>query len=170
MADVAESFGGPPAVDQSGNLTIWWVPTIVNPNAPTVAEIGHATAFRLTYSFTPGGWALTIPQEKLPDLRLTSPQDRQSLGKTTPSLADLGYVDSVAAGSAAVVLASGGAGHFVERRNLSQDTLIAAAQKVRVIKCTLGVQVPGPTDGSGKFTLLQAAAVESVSALVAVAA
>lgn len=170
MADVAEAFGGPPAVDQTGNLTIWWVPTIANPNAPTLVELGHASAFRLTYSFTPNGWALTIPQEKLEDDRLSSPQKRQSLGKTTPALADLSYVDSTAAGSAAVVLAAGGPGHFVERRNVPQETLAAAAQKVRVIKCTLGKQVPGPTDGTGKFTLTQAVAVESVSDLVSVVA
>lgn len=156
MVDVAELVSGPPAVDQSGNLTIWWVPTIVNPLAPTVAEIGHASAFRLTYSFTGDGWSPSEPQEKNDDIRLTSPQRLQSLGRTLPELGDLGYVDSTAAGSAAVVLATPGSGHFVERRNIPQTTLVAAAQKVRVIKGTTGKQTKGPATGSGKFTLSQA--------------
>lgn len=170
MPDLAELVGGPPAVDQSGNLTIWWVPTIANVNAPTVAEISAASAFRLTYSFLPSGWALTMPQTKNPDPRLASPQVKQSLGEIAPDLADLAYVDSTATGSAAVVLASGGAGHFVERRNIPQSTLVAAAQRVRVIKVTLGAQRPGPVDGTGKFSLLQSVAVESVTDPVAVVA
>ena len=168
MADVAEAFGGPPAVDQTGNLTIWAIPgRTVSQTAPQASMLGGATAFRVTYSFTPAGWAFTAAQEKLVDDRLTSPQGRQALGKTTPDFSDLVYVDSTAAGSAAVVLAAGGEFQFIERRNVPQTTLAAAAQKVRVINVNLGVQRPGPTDGTGKFTLLQAVAVDSLGELVA---
>lgn len=163
MADAVETAGGPPAVDQSGNLTIWYVPTIANPaTGVTLAEIGAATAFRLTYSFTPDGWQLTMPQEKLEDERLTNPQRKQALGKVNPELADLKYVDSEAAGSAAVVLNGKTGGYFVERRNVAQTVLATAAQKVRIVQVGLGVQSPGPTDGTGKFTLTQAAAVQNV--------
>lgn len=171
MADVAEAFGGPPAVDQSGNLTIWAIPgRTISQTLPSVALIGGVTAFRITYSFTPSGWALSATQEKLTDERLTAPAVREALGKTTPALADLVYVDSTAAGSAAVVLAAGGEFQFIERRNVSQTTLALAAQKVRVINVNLGKQLPGPTDGTGKFTLTQAVAVESVGDPVALVA
>lgn len=171
MADVAENFNGPSAVDQKGNLTVWAIPgRTVSQTAPSVALIGGATCFRITYSFKSGGWALTAPQEKLTDERLTAPQSRQSLGKITPELADLTYVDSVAPGSAAVVLAAGGEFQFVERRNVPQTTLAVAAQKVRVINVNLGVQVPGPVDGTGQFSLTQAVAVESLGDLVALVA
>lgn len=171
MADVAELFSGPPAVDQSGNLTIWAIPgRSVSQTAPSVALIGGATCFRVTYSFVSGGWVLTAPQEKLTDERLTSPQVRQSLGKITPALDDLSYVDSVAAGSAAVVLAAGGEFQFIERRNVPQTTLAVAAQKVRVINVNLGAQTPGPTDGTGKFSLKQAVAVDSLGDPVALVA
>jgi len=171
MADVAEAFGGPPAVDQSGNLTIWAIPgRTISQTAPSAALLGGATAFRVTYSFLTGGWALTAPQEKPTDERLTSPQVRESLGKVTPALADLNYVDSTDAGSAAVVLAAGGAFQFIERRNVPQTTLAAAAQKVRVINVNLGKQAPGPTDGTGKFSLTQAVAMESLGDLVALGA
>jgi len=172
MADVAEAFGGPPAVDQSGNLTIWAIPgRTISQTAPSVALLGGVTAFRVTYSFLTGGWALTAPQEKPTDERLTSPQVRESLGKITPALADLNYVDTPdVAGSAAAVLAAGGAFQFIERRNIPQTTLAVAAQKVRVINVNLGKQAPGPTDGTGKFSLIQPVAMESLGDLVALVA
>lgn len=173
MADAVEVVGGPPAVDQRGNLTIWWVPTIVDVSAPKLTEIGAGT--RLTYSFIAGGWALTLPQEKLDDERLTSPQRKQALGKVSPELADLGYVDSTDVKSAAVVLAptapaTSKSGYFIERRNVPQTSLAIVGDKVRVIACTVGAQAPGPTDGAGKFTLTQPVAIESVTGPVAVVA
>lgn len=171
MADTAEAFGGPSAVDQTGNLTIWAIPgRTISSSVPSAALLGGATCFRLTYSFVAGGWTLTAPQELLKDERLTSPQDKQSLGKTSPALAPLAYVDATAAGSAAVVLAAGGEFQFIERRNVAQTVLAAAVQKVRVINVTLGAQIPGPTDGSGKFTYTQAVAIDSLGDLVALSA
>jgi hypothetical protein len=164
MPDVAELFGGPPAVDQSGNLTIWAVKAIADPSAPKLTELSAAGATRITYSFTTSGWTLGGTQERLTDERLTSPTTKESLGRTTPTLGDLAYVDSEAAGSAAVVLADGGDWYFVERRGVAQTVVATVGQKVRVIHVTLGPQIAGPTDGTGKFTLTQAAAIESVSA------
>lgn len=171
MSDVAELFSGPSAVDQTGNLTIWAIPgRTISQSAPSVALIGGTTCFRVTYSFIAGGWVLTAPQEKPVDGRLLSPQDRQSLGKITPNLGDLGYVDSVDTGSAAVVLAAGGLFQFIERRNVPQTTLAVAAQKVRVINVNLGTPAPGPTDGTGKFSYTQVAAVDSLGPVVALVA
>jgi hypothetical protein len=171
MADVAEAFGGPSAIDQTGNLTIWAIAgRTVSQTAPSAALLGGASAYRITYSFTTGGWALTAPQDKPTDPRLTSPQIRESLGVITPALADLQYVDSTVAGSAAVVLAAGGQFQFIERRNVPQTTLATAAQIVRVINVNLGAQAPGPTDGTGKFTIIQAVAMENLGAAVALSA
>lgn len=163
MVDVAEGLVPPPAVDQTGNLTIWWVQTIADVSAPKAAtEIGAATSFRLTYSFTEKGWAFDASQEKLEDKRLTLPQSLQSLGSTKVSLNTLEYVESTAAGSANVVLTKGASGYFVERSGVPNSTLAAAAQKVRVIPATLGSKLPGNRDGAGKFTILQEVAVTGV--------
>ena len=171
MADVAETQNGPSAVDQTGNLTIWAIAgRTISQSAPSVALIGGTTCFRLTYSFTTAGWALTAPQERLADERLTAIQIRESLGRITPALADLVYVDSTVTGSAAVVLAGGGEFQFIERRNVAQTVLAIAAQKVRVINVTLGAQAPGPTDGTGKFAITQAVAMDSLGDVVAFAA
>lgn len=169
MVDVAEAVGGPPAVDQTGNLTLWWVPAIANPDAPTAAEIGAAGAFRFTYSLTPEGWTPSAPQDKNDDPRLTSAQRKQAFGIVNPEIGDLAYVDSSDADSFAVKAAALTSGFIVERRGVPNATLIAAAQKVRVWKSTLGKEAPGPVNGTGKFTLLRPVVVEYMSGLVAVA-
>jgi len=165
MADVVDVV--PPAVDQTGNLTVWFVPTITDMTAPKAAtELGAAGAFRITYSFTPDGYNPTGDQEILTDDRLSLPQGLQSLGKITAGLT-LKYVDSTAATSAAVVLkpvapATSLDGYLVERPNVANGTLAAASQKVITRKVTLGAQIPGPRDGNGKFTWTQVAAVTGV--------
>lgn len=159
MVDVADTV--PPAIDQSGNYVIWWVQTIADLTAPDVdTEIGAATSFRLTHSFTPSGFSLTGSQEVGTDDRLTLPETLESLGKVARSLGDIEYVDSAAAGSAAVVLAlippaATKSGYFVERRNISNGVLAAGGQKARVVPVTLGEQIPVEVDGTGKFRIKQ---------------
>ena len=163
MPDVAEGLVPPPAVDQTGNLTIWFVRTIADVSAPKAAtEIGAATSYRVTYSFTENGWDFDTSQEKVDDKRLTLNQPLEALGSTKISLKTLEYVESTQAGSAAAVLTEGLAGYFVERASIPNSTLAAAAQKVRVIPVTLGKQRPGNRAGSGKFTILQDVAVTGV--------
>lgn len=155
MPDVVDTV--PPALDVEGNTVIWWVPTIADKAAPKAAtEIGAATSFRLTHSFTTTGFALTGSQAKNPDERLALLDVLESLGKVTRSLS-LEYVDTTAAGSAAVVLQEGLLGNFVVRRNVSNKTLAAATQKSTVIPVTLGVQVEGEL--SGKFRISQEVAI-----------
>jgi hypothetical protein len=151
----------PPAVDQSGNLLILWVPTIANLQAPTATELKAAGAKRLTYSFTPDGYTPSGDQEVTKDERLSLPQDLESLGKVTAALA-LKYVDSDDAGSAKSVLTPGLSGYFVERRSVPNSTDIAAAQKVYIRPVTLGIQVPDAPNGTGKFTISQKVAMNGV--------
>lgn len=167
MADAPEQLGGPPAVDQTGNLTIWAIPggtAGVNVDALTAANLGAVTAKRITYSFLPDGYSLTMPQEKNDDDRLTSPQRRQSLGKVNPDFSDFKYVDSTDSTSAAEILKAGGSWIIVERRKVPQTTVAAATQIVRGILISLGAQAPGPTNGTGKFSKTQAVVVEHVGA------
>lgn len=172
MADVAEGLVPPPAVDQTGNLTIWFVPTIADVAAPKAStEIGAAGAFRITYSLTTDGWDWDVSQVKNPDDRLTLKQPLESLGTAVTALKTVKYVESSVAGSANVVLTEGLSGYFVERAGVPNSTLAAAGQKVRVIPVTLGRQQPGPRTGAGKFTVLQEVAVSGiVGAPVALAA
>ncbi|GAB3125929.1 phage tail tube protein [Glaciibacter psychrotolerans] len=157
MADVIEI--APPAVDQTGMLTVFWVPTLANPLAPKVTEVKAGK--RVTYSFTPAGWSPTSDQEINKDGRATLPQDLESLGKITASLS-LEYVDSDDATSAAVVLVPGLVGAFVERRRVRNAADITVADKVRVYTGTLGIRSPGSPDGTGKFSLKQKVALSNV--------
>jgi len=159
MPDVADTT--PPAVDQTGNLTIWWVPTIANVLLPTAAELAVASAKRITYSFTSDGWNPTGEQAVNDDPRLTLPQPLQAFGTTATGLT-MRYVDSTSPDSAAVVLAPVAPatelpGHFVERWGVPNATVAASGQKVLVHKVSVGRQLRGPRDGNGKFTLTQKA-------------
>jgi len=163
MADVADTV--PPAIDQKGNTVIWWVPTLADPKAPKAAtELGAATAFRITHSFTPAGWTLAGAQTTTLDERLALMTPLESLDTLTQTFGSgVVYVASTAAGSAAVVLkldanASSKSGYFVERRAISNGVVAAAAQVGRSVPVNLGPQIPGPIDGTGKFTITQQAA------------
>jgi hypothetical protein len=167
MADVADTV--PPAIDQKGNTVIWWVPAISDTAAPKAAtEIGAATAYRITHSLTPDGWTIDGSQGKQTDDRLTLTTPLESLDSLIYTFGDgIKYVDSSAAGSAAVVLkptapATSKAGFFVERRNVPNATVAAVAQAVRVLPVTLGPQIRGPIDGTGKFTYKQQVSITGV--------
>jgi hypothetical protein len=156
MPDVADVV--PPAIDQTGNTVIWWVNTIADLAAVKAAtELGAATSFRVTHSFTPDGFPFDSTQNKNTDERLALPEVLESLGTTQYTFGDgLIYVDSAVASAAAVVLkpvapATSKSGYFVVRVGVSNGTLAAASQKGFVIPVTLGQQRRGPVDGQGKF-------------------
>lgn len=164
MADAPDTV--PPAIDQKGNTVIWWVATLADVAVPKAAtEIGAVTSFRITHSLTTDGWTLAGSQTTTLDERLTLATPLESLDTLTQTFGSgIKYVDSSVAGSAAVVLApvspaTTKSGYFVERRNVPNSTVAAAAQKVRVIPVTLGPQIPGPIDGTGKFNYTQQVAI-----------
>jgi hypothetical protein len=155
MVDVADVV--PAAIDVKGNLVIWWVPTIADLSAPTVAEIEAGK--RVTNSFTPGGFPLDGDQTVDADSRLGLTVDLESLGIRTNTLGMLEYVEASEASSAAVVLkptapATSKSGYFVIRRGVPWATLVAAAQKVLTVPTTLGEQIK-PIQPDGKFLIKQ---------------
>lgn len=151
MPDVVDIV--PPALDVNGNLVIWWVNTIADQTAPKAStEIGAASSYRLTHSFTPTGFPLDGDQSVTEDIRLALANALESLDRRTDSLGMLEYVDSDAASSAAVVLkptapATTKSGFFVVRRGVPISTLATTGQKVLVIPVTLGSQIKPVTDG-----------------------
>ena len=157
MADVAE-VAPPPAVDQLGNMTIWWVATIADTAAVKAStELGAATSFRVTYSFLSGGFPVDSTQAKSTDERLGLLDVLESLGGITTTFGDgIEYVDSTTPGSAAVVLkptapATSKTGYFVVRPGIPQSTLAAASQVGTVYPVTLGKPRRGTLDNQGKF-------------------
>ncbi|MCS4277717.1 hypothetical protein M2390_002926 [Mycetocola sp. BIGb0189] len=152
MPDIIEEY--PPAVDQTGNLTLYWalLAALADPTKPKVTEAAGWT--RITYSFLPDGYNLTEDQEILKDERLTGKQKLESLGTSEAAL-ELKYVQSEDPDSAAQVLKEGLTGYIVERAGIPNSTQEAAKQEVLPIKVQLGKQRRGPRDGQGKFTILQ---------------
>lgn len=145
----------PPAVDASGNLTVWWLDEADYVNIAALTAVELTDDKRITYSFVPGGWAPTADQATDVDDRLTYPETLQSFGKVTTAT-PLRYVDSTDPASAAVRLTAGKKGAFVERRNVPNGTPATAAQKYRAFPRTLGIQVPEAPPETGKFTIAQA--------------
>ncbi|WP_347975659.1 hypothetical protein [Microbacterium sp. ProA8] len=163
MADVADVV--PAAIDVKGNLVIWWVGgAMASLTAPSkVSVFDAATTFRVTHSFTPGGFALDADQVIDTDSRLGLTVDLEALGIRTDTLGMLEYVDATEASSAAVVLKPVGSatsisGYFVVRRNVTNTTVATAAQKVYTIPVTLGTQI-FPVTPDGKALIKQRASI-----------
>ncbi|GAA5198521.1 hypothetical protein [Microbacterium jejuense] len=161
MVDVRN--GVPPAIDQMAQTVIWFVGgTIADTSAVKAStELGAATSYDVTYSFTTDGFPLVSSQEKTTDERLTLLNTLEALGKVTTTFGDgVTYVDSSEATAAATVLkpvspATSKSGYFVVRAGVPYAQLAAAAQKATIYPVTLGPQMRGPINGSGKFTWKQ---------------
>lgn len=161
MADVR--YNVPPAVDQTAMTVIWWVGGAIADLTAVKAstELGAATSYDITYSFTPDGFPLDSTQEKLTDDRLTLQDTLESLGKVSTNFGDgITYVDSATATAAATVLkpvspATTKSGFFVVRPGVAYATLAATGQKGTIYPVTLGPQRRGPINGQGKFTWKQ---------------
>lgn len=154
----------PEGVDAQGNESVIFVPTLANPEAPTVAELTGATAINLSCAlrgFEPGA-----DQASVPDIRLCSREQYESPGRVTPTIGDITYVyDPQAAGADDPenihydTLKQGVSGYLVDRRGLDARTVaVLAAQIVDVYPVTLGAQRRVPVDPSaegGKFEIVQ---------------
>jgi len=163
MADVADVV--PAAIDVKGNLVIWFASgTVASLTAPSkVSVFDAATTWRVTHSFTPGGFNLDADQVIDKDSRLGLTVDLEALGIRTDTLGMLEYVDSTDASSAAVVCKPAGAatsisGYFIIRRNVANTTVATAAQKVYTVPVTLGSQIK-PVQPDGKFLIKQMASI-----------
>lgn len=116
----------------------------------------------VTYSFTADGFDWQITETLTEDKRLTLDQDLSAPGRTTETL-NLRYVDSVTAGSAAVLFTYGLEGYFVVRRGVANATEWTAAQKADIITVRLGKQRPDAPVENGVDTISQQAGITDVT-------
>ena len=160
----------PPAVDQSGNLLVLWVPALTAPEAGVkLTELTGAEVKDLTYSFTPSGYNPTGDQTIDKDPRLTLKTPLESLGTIARSLA-LQYVSNGPNDVAANVLIEGTSGYIVERRGVPIEEPLAIDDDVTYYPVSLGAQVEDPPTGTGKFTTSQKTALNGVPQKVKVVA
>jgi hypothetical protein len=154
---MADGLDPVPASQQSdGRWKIGFVPSGTGtPNPLSIAVLKAATSFNMTYSFTPDGFAYAVTQASVEDKRLTLTQDLSRPGKTSETLENK-YVETLAAGSASVVLKPNTAGYFVVRRGVDNATDWAVGQIVDVISIIAGAQRPDAPTENGLDTITQA--------------
>jgi hypothetical protein len=155
----------PEGVRARGNESVIFVPTILDPTEPTVAEltaVGVANISCFLTGFSPQG-----NQDSVEDRRLCSEQIFEDPGDVSVSIDNLEYVyypqaaSAVPENKAYEVLKKDVVGYLVDRRGLNARTVaIAAAQKVDVYPVRLGEQFRMPLDPGeqgGKFRITQKA-------------
>lgn len=136
-----------------GNGTVWFVPTIANPAAPTAAEINAGT--RITYSLTGDGFAHAVTENRVTANRLTLKQTIQYAGTITDEV-ELTYVAAYDEDDVArTVLVEGVSGYIVTRWGVDNAVNATAADIVTVIPGTAGVQRPNPPATNQELTISQ---------------
>lgn len=160
----------PAALDQRGNISVWWVPDMVSGSTvtPGVADLTKPKKTEvdagsdITYSFLPDGFDFKGAQDKKEDDRLGLKQVLESLDVNKVSLS-LKYVDSPTVGaSARAVLKAGKSGTLVLRTGVPYEQDSTVGDLVSPIWVDLGAQNRGPLDNTGKFTVVQETAIKNV--------
>lgn len=155
----------PESVSSIGRDGWWFVPTVSNKAAMTVAEASAAGALQINLAFKPGFGAST-ETGKVPDPRHGSTKTYESFGVSTDSLPDIEWIDRPQDANAAVtakhrdMLPQGTSGFFVNRRGIgsSSENAVAwtAAQRYTLYPVTLGPQTEKASEeGGGPLTYTQ---------------
>lgn len=133
MADI-------PSTPADGAVKVVWVPTIANPDAPTVAEVTAGSAKDLSCYITSDGWNTGLNEQTISDDRLCDTQTYERPGRSARSLG-IKYVEnpgSTPNNVAYATLVPRAVGYFVVRRGPAYDTALAVADKVQVWPVQMG--------------------------------
>jgi hypothetical protein len=79
-------------VSTQGNETVIFVPTLANPSAPKLTEIGAGVSTALNLGYALRGFAPSSDQGTSDDIRLASTQTFENPGRVKKSLDDITYV------------------------------------------------------------------------------
>lgn len=134
MADI-------PSTPADGAVKVVWVPTIANPDAPTVAEVTAVSAVDLSCYLTSDGWTTGSDEQTVSDDRLCDTQNYERPGSSSRTLS-LKYVEnpgSTTDNKAYTTLTPRTTGFFVVRRGPIYSTALAAGDKVQVWPVQMGI-------------------------------
>lgn len=146
-----------PGIVHDGNYLVWFVDTIANPAAPTVAELGAGIA--LEDQITPDGLNRTPSDETVDTSRLSSVFTTLRNGRTGFELAlTLVRLDENVAGvtdDAYDTLVKRKTGFLVVRDNKPASTPVAAGDEVEVypVECGTRAKAPAAANELQKFTV-----------------
>lgn len=163
-----------PGIDTAGRVKTWFVPSIEDPTAPTIAEIQAGVEITCAlYSLNE-----TLDQPTTTRAKRCYTQPSQALGRASYSLDPIEYdYDPQAPESADYAYAElepGQTGFIVDRLGLDKEDALASGQIVKLIHAELGNRAdvaidPTSTDPQ-KFRVTQVVAVKQVYRDVAIAA
>lgn len=148
----------PTAKKAEGNSKVVYVPTLINPLAPTVAEV--TGGLEVSNFITGGNWQPSADQAKGDDRRHGSKATFEQLGREKWTIANLEYVADPQAAAAAAnneayeTFKSGISGWFLHRVGLDVDTAAVAAQKWDVYPIVFGAQAKTPLAEDDEFAVI----------------
>lgn len=149
----------PESVVSDGNVLVLWVPTLLDPDFPTVDELTDATVLDATCYFTDAGWQPNLTEDAATDNRLCSRQNFTKPGRQGIAM-PLIYVsnpDDLTQDEAARTFLEGSLGHFVDRRGVPFEQDVAAGDVVTCYAVTLGAQQDAPPTANTPLTVTQMA-------------
>lgn len=133
-----------PSTPADGNVRTDIVPAVANTAAPTVAEATAPASKQISCYITAGGFVFAPEQETIADERecdtfVASQPGRVGTGSPTITVIDnTGTTLSATFNVAVDALVPGSAITIIRRYGLPFASAYAAAQKVDVLKCTVG--------------------------------
>lgn len=149
----------PASVPFDGNTLVLWVPTIADPEYPTLTELTGGSVFDATCYFTDTGWAPTMTESAVTDNRLCSTDDFGAPGRRAHSL-PMVYVtnpESPNDDEARTTFEYMEEGYIVERVGIPYDTALAAWDFVDVYPVVLGDQQHAIRTANTPWTISQMA-------------
>lgn len=139
-----------PSTPADGNVKVVWVPTIADPDAPTVSEVTGAGAEDVSCYLTGAGWNPGLSEQTVTDERLCSTETFEQVGRSQRTLT-IQYIDNPTSATDNVAFETfvpGTTGYFVVRRGESYDTELASADVVDVWPVAAGQYSPLPPEAN----------------------
>lgn len=152
----------PPGVDAEGSVLVAWVPTLADPNTPTLTELNATGALNITCYITDQNFKPNADDATATDTRLCSKQVFETLGAATWSIDNIIYVydpqnpDSES-NKAYAAMKRGTPGYLVVRwgKDVEDFPTFAAGDVVDVFPVSLGTQVKQPPEQNSKLKVSQ---------------
>lgn len=142
-----------PATPADGNFAVWIVPTIADPDAPTVTELAAGTLVDISCYIAAGGYTDTLEQAAIADERLCDTFVAELPGRITPSV-EITFIDNTNSpleedfNEAVDALAPNANYWIATRRGIAFNTPPAADQVVNLRNVIGGVHNPLPPEAN----------------------
>ncbi|WBQ03024.1 phage tail tube protein [Kribbella sp. CA-293567] len=150
MADI-------PSTPADGNVKALWVPSILNPEAPTLVELTAGTVKDFSCYLTADGWTPGLDEQVIADSRLCEIETFEQPGRVARTLTST-YIDNsntALPNDAFNTLIPGSVGNWVTRRGKAWDLPIIAGDKVDIWPTKCGQYSDLPPEANSVLKVAQ---------------